>query len=60
MLIFWAETPCELVRRYTLEKHIVSIFSEKDGDIMFLQKVGPYLELNMALQPGRLTLTKAS
>jgi hypothetical protein len=56
-VLIWVVMPCELIVRYTptFQRHTASIFSPEVGGSMFLQNVGRYLWLYMALQPKRPT-----
>jgi hypothetical protein len=52
MLVFWVVATSILADTNVSDKHNASTFSPKDGDSMFLRKVGIYLRVHTASEDG--------
>jgi hypothetical protein len=59
MLFFWVVMLCGLIGRYQCYGETVSIFNPEDGDGMFLQNIGIYLQVHATSQPRTATLTNS-
>jgi hypothetical protein len=59
MLFFWAVMLCGLIGRHQCYGETVSIFNPEDGDGMFLQNIGIYLQVHTTSQPRTATLTNS-